>query len=440
MVEISDPVDEALALLGRVDASAADAAKAAYDALTWGEGLASISQRDVQEFLWYQLPTKWMCGLHEKVRIASSLGRLFDLVGMQRYAAVCASAVTTGILTGYDRDGYSAGLAAHRRAMRASGVEPPDVPGILVWGSMQGVEESNAFTEVSHRLELALAAGDFRPGGRGWRGRAETVAAEFLLGERPELSGESWLERVRAERLSRWTDCRGPSRRELTAEVVGQLAADAPVPADAGLRLAPVRWLLAATAADKGALLTQNGRLGRALVAEGCDRFGWLTLTPTPRSEADIVEAWTLRSMVADLRATRRRGRALLATQRGRRLAAADDATLWSAVVPALIPPDPAEAAAAEIMLLLLLTDDSPSYQGMTETIARTLAEEGWADADGQPPGSGHAGSMAGELHRRLSLLGLLADKDGFSADRLSPAGRAAARSALRAHALRPRD
>jgi hypothetical protein len=45
-----------------------------------------------------------------------------------------------------------------------------------------------------------------------------------------------------------------------------------------------VRWLLDHAAA--GAQLTQTGNLARAIVAEGCLRFDWLTLTDNPRSES----------------------------------------------------------------------------------------------------------------------------------------------------------
>jgi hypothetical protein len=57
-----------------------------------------------------------------------------------------------------------------------------------------------------------------------------------------------------------------------------------PAPADADQVLAPMRWLL--DHAAEGAALTTTGNLARPLVAEGCRRFDWLTLTgnPAPRT------------------------------------------------------------------------------------------------------------------------------------------------------------
>jgi hypothetical protein len=57
--DTGDPVvDAALTELAVTDLAAAGNAEAAFSALTWGQGLRIVRLRSVQEFLWYQLPTK----------------------------------------------------------------------------------------------------------------------------------------------------------------------------------------------------------------------------------------------------------------------------------------------------------------------------------------------------------------------------------------------
>lgn len=81
-------VEAALARLWVESPRLAQNAQAAFDSLTWGEGLGSISARSVADFLWYQLPTKWLCELDEQLEIAVALGRLFELVDLPRYQAM----------------------------------------------------------------------------------------------------------------------------------------------------------------------------------------------------------------------------------------------------------------------------------------------------------------------------------------------------------------
>jgi hypothetical protein len=80
------------------------------------------------------------------------------------------------------------------------------------------------------------------------------------------------------------------------------------------------------------------------------------------------------------LGATRRSGRRLLLTTRGRFLHDADTATLWAAVAQTLIPTEAAGAAAAEIALSLLLT---PGLR--VPAVADALTGEGWRTQDGGP-------------------------------------------------------
>ncbi|MGI5207695.1 hypothetical protein ACQEU6_39740 [Spirillospora sp. CA-108201] len=64
-------------------------------------------------------------------------------------------------------------------------------------------------------------------------------------------------------------------------------------------------------------------------------------------------------------------------TPAGKALAAADAATLWTAVTATLIPADPAEARAAEITLMFQLTGFDGGYQQRCEAVAEAMAGAG---------------------------------------------------------------
>jgi hypothetical protein len=70
--------------LEAVDPDAARDAEAALEWLTWGAGLAVVTQERLQHFLWYGLPMKWMTDTEHHRRIVAALGRAFDLLGLPR--------------------------------------------------------------------------------------------------------------------------------------------------------------------------------------------------------------------------------------------------------------------------------------------------------------------------------------------------------------------
>ncbi len=429
-------VDAALTDLAATDPVTANQAEAGFGALTWGQGLQVISLRSVQEFLWYQLPSKFVVTLEEHREVAHALGALFERVGLPRYAQLCTSPVTDRVLTVYDTDGSDAGITAYRKALDAGGVEPPDIPGLLSWGGVLGVEEHAAFWALADHLEVAIAAGVYTPGGRGWRTTATDIARTYLTVRRVELGGETYLDRIHAERRSRWADSRGPGRAALTELVLPLLTDPPPVPVDAEDHLTQIRWFLQAFAGD-GAPLTVNNTLGRALLTEACHRFDWLILGKQAPPENQLPEAHRLRGILTQLGATRRRGRRLLLTTRGQQLLDSDTATLWDAVAGTLIPTDPAEAGAAEITLMLLLTDRPPSYG--SPVVADILTGEGWRTEDGGPLTAGGTGWMTGEVYGRLDFLQLTGKPTLTARSALTPTGRTAAITALRRHAHRPR-
>jgi hypothetical protein len=268
MSERHDLVVGALARLRAEDERVAADAEAAFGSLTWGKGPEVIALGDVQRFLWYELPRKWMTDLDGKLHLASSLGRLFDLIGLPRYAAVCRSQQTARILVAYERDSRD-GFRAFREAEERSGIAPPDLPE-LTWGPVMGVQEASAHTSVAGALELAVATGELRPGGRGWRAAQQALTRRHLTLPQAELAGRIWLDAIRDERLTGWARSRGTARRILIEPLTVALANPTPMPTGAQDAIAPLRWLLDGAAG--GLRLTPKGNLARAIVIDAVNR------------------------------------------------------------------------------------------------------------------------------------------------------------------------
>ncbi|HEV2243034.1 MAG TPA: hypothetical protein VGR98_18475, partial [Streptosporangiaceae bacterium] len=103
MAEAEDrEITAALATLAAQDAGAADDARAALEWIAGEQGLSLVTQERIQTFCWYELPVKWPTGLDDKVRVAGALARALDLLGLPRYAAICWSDTTRGILDAYE--------------------------------------------------------------------------------------------------------------------------------------------------------------------------------------------------------------------------------------------------------------------------------------------------------------------------------------------------
>ncbi|MCM4084947.1 hypothetical protein [Paractinoplanes hotanensis] len=431
-------VEAVLADLARIDADMAAAARAGFDSLTWGEGLRAVTGHALADFLWYQLPTKWLCDLDEKQQVAAALGELFHRLGRTRYADMCGSAATADILAVYEHDGGTAGFKAYRSALAASGLQPPDLPGVLEWGSVMGSDEAGAYASASLSLEHVIDSGELRPGRPGWRKTADQTTRVFLDSPRDDLTGSTWLQWVHTERLQNWADGHGTEHRRLATAITNQLLHPVAVPDTAADHLAPLQWLL--DHAATGAALTQTGTLTRPLVAEGCRRFDWLTLTANPRSESDIVELWTLRELAKQMGVVRRSGRKLLLSSIGKTVHAEGTPALWQATMTNLLGPDAADAAAGEVALLLMLSGQDHDYRALDTAVAHALAEQGWRDQHtGQPVTPDQTGRLLGDLRRQLRLLDLTTSPRFDEPLRLTDAGRLAAHAALRARALRPR-
>ncbi|MGH9079228.1 MAG: hypothetical protein ACRDYE_03955, partial [Acidimicrobiales bacterium] len=140
--EIPGVTNLPLEQLRREDAEAAEQAEHALEWMTGGDDDALPDLAGLQQFLWYDLPVKWMDDRAEKAAVVQALARFFDLAGLPRYTMVCQSRQTTEILDAYEAE-FEKGLAAFRNADRTSGLVPPDVPE-LVWGDTTGVDEALA--------------------------------------------------------------------------------------------------------------------------------------------------------------------------------------------------------------------------------------------------------------------------------------------------------
>ncbi|MGR6914464.1 hypothetical protein ACU635_09455 [[Actinomadura] parvosata] len=389
-----------LAELERSHPDLAEEARTAVEWLTGGEPLETVTQLDVCEFLWYTLPLKvappnagTMKGSGDMERLARSLGRLLQLGGMDRYAAMCVSPTTLQILRTYAREGEDAGTTAYQQALEATGVLPPDVPE-LQWSMIMGPEELGAHIACSAALELAIVAGESVD--------RTALTRRWLTEPRADLGGDSWLNRVHGERLNRWVLGRGPARRELAQPFEVRLHAPvAPQPLPALHRLLSV--------AASGETLP-------------------LRLAPSP-------EAARLRDLAErELGAIRRDGAKLAITDYGLRLLKSKSA-MWSAVTRLLLArgEHEFEVSAREAALMLLADGTLMSPAKLRERVAEVVGGEGWHPATSLEDVTG----PVTDLVAQLTALGLAFSDE--LAVRMDRPGQLAALAALRAHALRPR-
>ncbi|WP_043628670.1 hypothetical protein [Nonomuraea candida] len=384
-----------LAELERSQPDLAEEARTAVEWLTGGEPLETVTQLDVCEFLWYTLPLKVgpMKAEDDLERLARSLGRLLQLGGMERYAALCVSPTTVQILRTYAHEGEDAGTTAYQQALEATGVLPPDVPE-LQWSMIMGPEELGAHLACSAALELAIVAGESVD--------RTALTRRWLTEPRGDLGGDSWLNRVHGERLNRWVLGRGPARRKLAQPFEVRLHAPvAPQPLPALHRLLSV--------AASGETLP-------------------LRLAPSP-------EALRLRDLAErELGAIRRDGARLAITDYGLRLLESKSA-MWTAVTRLLLArgEHEFEVSAREAALLLLADGTLMSPAELRERVAEVVGGEGWHPATSLEDVAGPVNDLVAQLTALRLAFG---DELAVRMDR---PGQLAALAALRAHALRPR-
>ncbi|MFN8037879.1 MAG: hypothetical protein U0Q07_01595 [Acidimicrobiales bacterium] len=429
-----DPVlTAALERLRLDDADAAEDAAAALDWMVGAAGLAALNQAGLQQFLWYELPFKWLGGPARQRAVADALGRAFDHAGLHRYAAMCRSDTTAEVVTAFavdPVDGFERFRAAHRR----SGVVPPDVE-LLTWGDLMGPVEFEAFWSSAMTLELAVESGSLAVGGRrAAREGAELVTAH-LTRPRPERFGETLLQAIETERITAWFD--DPLRRaraQLLEPVVPSLLAAEPVPPSAGRALRPLARLLdLAVAGD--AHLTPSGRLTGATAAAVVGRR-------PGRGEPDAPGAAELRRLAVAARLARVQGRRLVATRRGEAVAGSP-AGRWAAAAGHLATGAGTDPEVAELVLALVL-DAAPGREVSVDQLVRPVqiaTAEGPGGRGGRPrPDDEVRADVLAVLAVVRALGGLRAGSlDDRAPLRLTAAGGPLLRAALRRRATAPR-
>lgn len=436
----SDPlVPKILHRLRQADSAAAGRAERVLDELLSEGGLADLTQHDLQTFLWFTL-----ADADDPTRTAASLALFFELAELNRYAAIVSSTQTKDILRTYQESGQTAGAKVATKAMDASGIMPPDLSE-LEWGEIMGAAEAAAYDRIAATLELALAAGELKPGGRGWRLTQQRLTRQQLTMAR--MDGPPLLDRVRAERLDVWAQSGGQIRRSLTAAVLDELMVEFTPPDDVVDRMSPMQWLLdlaaGRTGDPPGVPLTVGGNLIRRVVQEAADRFDWWELPERPpRSESDIWRLGELRQVLQRAGALRRAGRRLVLGTRGRALLG-EPAAQWTTAMTLLIDPSEFDAAAQEAALMLLLqANGMVEMRDLIKEVAEVLAGSGWRDTgNGAPPDDRDVSRAVWGLVRRCELWAMVDEGrgPGFSTRlRLTDVGRRGGFAALRWLALQP--
>lgn len=318
-------------LLSGMEPSSADLARAAVGwILPEGASLSELGQVELQEFLWYQLPMKWMVETSELHEIAWSLADLFTAARLERYAALCRAPETHRLLEAWQDADREPARKAMKEAIASSGVEPPDTP-LMRWGSVLGVAEHSASRLVSHALEQAIDAGGLVPGARAWKQQAARITEASLTMQRIDLRGGTTLQAVCRERAERWAAGYPAARQALLTHMLPLLDGEVAVPEEVGDCLTPLRWLL--DYIGDGATLTQAGWLPKALVLDANKAFGWFDLLGFKvRTETDLPQLATLNDLARRTRLITRRGRKVTLSATGRR-ALGDPSMLWRIVI-----------------------------------------------------------------------------------------------------------
>lgn len=317
---------DAIAVFGERDRDGARAAESALHWMGWeGEGSLLLRRYDVQLFVWYTLPCKFLAAREHKREAADALARTLERLGGRAasYAEVCRSAETDELLLAWETDDTIARRRL-RELLDRSGIEPPDTD-LLEWGSVMGLDEAGARDQVATALEQAIENRRLTLGTPGFR-RGQAEVADAALHQRWDGGdGRTRLQAVHAARREHWLqrgNTRGSdARRRVIEPVAALLAGESPTvdPVAARAALAPTLWLL--DQADRGIALTQTGALNRALVREVAERWPhWWNaeLFGPPNRQDDLALLCELDELLRQLRLVRRRGRRIVTTARGR--------------------------------------------------------------------------------------------------------------------------
>jgi hypothetical protein len=170
----------------------------------------------------------------------------------------------------------------------------------------------------------------------------------------------------------------------------------------------PVRWLLD-TAGNAGVPLTQTNALARIVVREAAERWPeWWNadLFGPPHRETDIARLEALREGLLRMRLVRRRGRKLLATARGRKLAADPIVLLYELAID-LGRGDQFTTWVADRVVDELCESDSCTHDQLV-TPVHAAAQWGWRESGGNPPSEQGVSWVVSDVLRRGEAYGLV--------------------------------
>lgn len=442
-----DDVTAALARIGERDEDLAREADDVYNTLTWDEGPGQIRRAGVQDWRWYQLPTKYLTAEAGYMgRLAETAAILFDEVGLDAYAALCRDERTESVHAAFERSDAD-GFKAMRKAREASGIEPPDLDD-FAWGQMMGMDEALAHATVENRLELAIDGGELVVGGRGWRIRQQEITTATLDADHPDQPGQSWRSVMVTERIGEWVrtaSMRSERVGRRRTDVANRLLHPIGPPPDLAEHMGPVTWLLARFGEEQAP--TQAGYLNRAFVVGVHEQHPWddpYRTRGAPRSETDVIVLHRLRAWLDTAGALRKRGKVLRRTERG--AAMADDPRLAWDVFTRTVARDGWDRFVIEDAALILLDRRRPvATSDLFGEIAGDAVELGWQTNDGafqRPP---NEQDVRYAFHTGWALLDLFgfATEHGDWRNRavsVPPAGESTLLAMLRAVAAGPRS
>jgi hypothetical protein len=427
-------------LLAGLDRPSADLAR---EAVGWllpeGADLTHLSQVELQEFLWYQLPLRRLAETSELHAIAWSLADLLAAAGLERYAALCRARQTHRLLDAWQDANHAPAHKMMREAITFSGVDPPDTS-LLIWGSVLGVAEQSARRRVSQALEQAVDASELVPGERGWKRLAVGITEVSLTMPMLDLRGGTLLQAVGRERAEAWAAGYPAVRQDLLTQMLPLLAGAVGVPVRASECLTPLRWLLEHIA--DGVKLTQAGCLPKALVREASDSFGWSDFTGGAlRTETDLPELASLNELTRRLRLITKKSRQVSLTAKGRR-ALGNSSLLWCSVVAEVFSGGTCEGEGAAVAAATLVQARSPVPLSTVQAMVRAGLVGRWPTGEGET----HEHRPSFDASRNFGLLAgvfgwIEYDDDGQNRTwMLTSSGRQAALMGLQLQARTPRN
>ena len=394
-----DKVRGVIASIAGEDRDPGNLAELVWESLTAGEGSTMVTQAGLQSWLWWLLP-KRSIGEHDLWTAAAAAGAvLFDRLGALRYAAICRSETTRRVFDAWARS-RSHGVKTCRAAMTASGVEPYDLAD-FAWSETFGTWELGARDTVERALEHAIDDGRLDPNRRGWRRVAESITAAALDTEHPHGIGQTWRALITSERAEQWANA--PSLPAEQRNERGQIARRflvapiRPEPETALPALTPLIWL--AEKCTDNITLTASNYLPPALVREAVDLFGWWEWDKAPRSEADVGQLEAVRATASSLGVTRRTGRTLALTKRGKAFVA-DPTSEWPAFTTTIGGGNDYQHATSEVLAVSLLDGREHDWRDTIDAACSTLAAQGWRSAGEHIDASAHRWSVSVALYR----------------------------------------